>query len=97
MQITDDIKNDLKRLVWDYEVDAAQLTNIFLGKTRTFSLTREKLCSRLLMSTSWYKLLDHFGTQGLREILNDEAIRLIWIRDLREKFLYAQNALRSLP
>ena len=96
MKINDEIKKDLKRLVWDYDISEAELAEIFLGKTSTFSLNREKLCARLLISTSWYRMLDHFGVQGVKEMLTDEVIRHIWIKDLREKFLYAKAALYGI-
>ena len=96
MNITPAIQEDLRRIVWDYDIDEATLTAVFMGRTRTFSLTREKLCSRLLISTPWYRLLAHFGIQGLREILTDEAIRQIWISDVRDKFFYAKDALQRI-
>ncbi len=96
MKITPELKNELKRIIWDYSIDEQTLCNIFEGKTSTFSLTKEKLYARLLLSTSWYKLLDTLGINGLKEILTDKAIDSIWIKDIREKFIYAKNALHGI-
>lgn len=96
MEITEGLKNDLKRVVWDYDIDETELVAIFLGQTSTFSLNRDKLCARLLLSTPWYRLLDHFGIKGLKEILTDEAIRQIWVKDIRERFVYARSALYGI-
>ena len=96
MKITPEIKNELKRVVWDYSVDENTLWAIFEGKTRTFSLNRDKLCSRLLLGTPWYRLLDCLGVNGLKEVLTDEAINSIWIKDVREKFIYAKKILHGL-
>lgn len=96
MKITPEIKNELNRIFWDYSVDENSLCDIFEGKTSTFSLNKDKLYSRLLMSTKWYKLLDCLGPNGLKEILTDEAIGQIWIQDIREKFKYARKALYGL-
>ncbi len=96
MKITPDIKNELKRIVWDYAIDESTLYAIFEGKTSTFSLSREKLYSRLLLSTTWYRLLDCFGPYGLKKILTDEVINFIWIRDIREKYIYAKEVLDEL-
>lgn len=96
MKITPDIRNELKRIVWDYAIDESALCAIFEGKTSTFSLSREKLYSRLLLSTQWYRLLDCLGLNGLKEILTDEVIDSIWIKDVREKFIYARDALNGL-
>ena len=96
MKINPKIKTELKRVVWDYAVDENTLVAIFEGKTATFSLSKEKLYSRLLLSTPWYRLLDCLGVEGLKEILTDELVNSIWIKDIREKFTYAREALHGL-
>ncbi len=96
MNITPEIKNELKRILWDYSIDENSLCDIFEGRTSTFSLKKEKLYARLLMSTKWYKLLDYLGINGLKEMLTDEVISHIWIQDIREKFNYAKKALHGL-
>ena len=96
MQITSEIKKELKRIVWDYAVDEKTLWDIFAGKKTTFSLNKNKLYARLLLSTSWYRLLDCLGLNGLKEILTDEVISSIWIKDIREKFLYAKKILHAI-
>ena len=89
-------KKELLRIVWDYDIDEETLLRIFKGELKTFSLSREKLCSRLLVSTPWYRLVDRFGIKGLQEILTEDVIHLIWMKDLRDKFFYAKKALHGL-
>ena len=96
MKITSEIKKELKRIVWDYSVDEKTLWDIFEGKSATFSLNKNKLYSRLLLSTPWYRLLDCLGLNGLKEILTDEAVNSIWIKDVRENFIYAKKILHAL-
>lgn len=96
MKITPKIQKELNRIVWDYSVDEQTLHDIFEGKTSIFSLTQEKLYARLLVSTSWYKLLDCLGIIGLKEILTDKVIDSIWIKDVREKFIYAKTVLHGI-
>ena len=96
MKITPEIKKELKRVLWDYAIDESTLCAIFEGKEATFSLNRDKLCARLLLSTSWYRLLDCLGLNGLKEILTEEAINLIWIKDIRERFIYARKVLQGV-
>ena len=96
MKITPEIKNELKRIVWDYSVDEDTLGAIFEGEMSTFSLNKEKLYARLLLSTSWYRLLDCLGINGLKEILTDQTINSIWIKDIREKFMYAKKVLYGI-
>ena len=96
MKITPKIQNELNRIVWDYSVDEQTLSDIFEGKASMFSLTQEKLYARLLVSTSWYRLMDCLGIPGLKEILTDKVINSIWIKDIREKFIYAKNTLHGI-
>lgn len=96
MKITLGLKNELKRIMWDYTIDDETLWAIFEGKTSTFSLTQEKLYARLLLSTQWYRLLDHLGVSGLKEMLTDKVIDSIWIKDIRERLTYAKNILHGL-
>ena len=96
MKITTKIKNELKRIIWDYSITEDVLWNIFEGKVSTFSLNKEKLYARLLLSTPWYRLVDCFGITGLKEILTDEVINSIWIKDVQENFIYARKALHGI-
>lgn len=96
MKITPKIQKELKRIVWDYSIEEQTLCDIFEGKTSTFSLNQEKLYARLLVSTSWYRLLDCLGVVGLKEILTDKVISSIWIKDVREKFIYAKTAIHGI-
>ena len=96
MKMTPELKNELRRIVWDYAIDEETLWAIFEGKKTTFSLNKDKLYSRLLLSTPWYRLLDCFGAADIKEILTDQAIELIWIKDVREKFIYAQKTLHGI-
>ena len=96
MKITAEIKNELKRIMWDYSVEEDTLWAIFEGKSATFSLNKNKLYARLLLSTPWYRLLGFLGISGLKEILTDDVINSIWIKDIREKFIYAQRTLHGI-
>lgn len=91
-----EIKNELKRIMWDYLIDEDTLWAIFEGKMSTFSINKEKLCARLLISTPWYRLLDCLGVNGLKEILTEPTVNAIWIKDVREKFMYAKRALHGI-
>lgn len=97
MKMTPELKNELKRIIWDYAIDEETLWAVFEGKKTTFSLNKNKLYSRLLLSAPWYKLLDSLGTAGLKEILTDQTIELIRIKDVQEKFIYAKEILHGIP
>jgi len=96
MKITPEIKNELKQIMWDYSVSDDVLCDVFEGKTATFSLNKEKLYARLLLSVKWYKLLSFIGVNGLKEMLTDDVIHLIRIKDMREKFIYARDTLYGI-
>ncbi len=91
-----ELKQELKRSVWDYSIDENTLLQIFQGKTQTFSLNRTKICSRLLLNLQWYKLLDLLGIDGVKQLLTDDILKLIWIKDVREKYYYAQQILNGI-
>ena len=96
MKITPELKTELKRILWDYSIDENTLWAIWEGKSETFSLNKNKLYSRLLLSTPWYRLLDCLGSNGRKEVLTDEVINSFWIKDIREKFIYARDALYGI-
>ena len=96
MKITPELKAELKRVMWDYSIDEDTLGAIWEGRSVTFSLNKNKLRSRLLLSTPWYRLLDCLDISGLKEILTDEVINSLWIKDIREKFIYAQKILHGI-
>ena len=91
--ISEDLKQALRQSVWDYDVTDADLADIFEGRKRTFSLNREKLCARLLVSVHWYRLLDLLGRPGVMALLEDEVLRQIRHRDVRDRFVYARRLL----
>ncbi len=96
LKITPELKTELKRVLWDYSIDEDTLWAIWEGKSETFSLNKNKLYARLLLSTPWYKLLDYLGLNGLKEILTDEVIKSFWVKDIREKFSYAKNVIHGI-
>ena len=90
------LKEGLKNIVWDYEVSLEELIQILEGRKKSFSLNREKILARLLLSVNWYKLLEIFGPHILKEILNDEVLKYIHIESLRQDFIYAREVLNEL-
>ncbi|OQX79168.1 MAG: hypothetical protein B6D56_07705 [Candidatus Omnitrophica bacterium 4484_70.1] len=93
---TEKLKEELKKIVWDYEISLEELIQILEGRKKSFSLNREKILARLLLSVNWYKLLEIFDPQVLKEILNDEVLKYIHIESLRQDFIYAREALSEL-
>ena len=96
MNINEKLKEELKKIVWDYEVSLEDLIQILEGRKKSFSLNREKILARLLLSVNWYKLLEIFGPHILKEILNDEVLKYIHIESLRQDFIYAREVLNEL-
>ncbi len=96
MNINEKLKEELKEIVWDYEVSLEELIQILEGRKKSFSLNREKILARLLLSVNWYKLLEIFGPHILKEILNDEVLKYIHIESLRQDFVYAREVLSEL-
>ena len=94
--LTGPLALDLRKVIWDYDIPDDEVLSIFKGEKKTFSLTREKLYSRLLLSVSWYRLLDLFGLQKITELLSEDVLKYIWIAELRERFRYVRKVLNEL-
>ena len=95
-RFTSELKRELRKVIWDYDIPDDEVLSIFKGEKKTFSLTREKLYSRLLLSVSWYRLLDLFGLQKITELLSEDVLKYIWIAELRERFRYVRKVLNEL-
>ena len=95
VEINNQLKLLIRRSIWDYAIEDNALFDIWEGRKETFSFNKTKLRARLLLSTSWYQLIDVLGINGLKEILSDEVINSIRLKDLRNNFFYAQKALHG--
>lgn len=87
------LKEVLKNILWDYNITEEEVELILEGKKKTFSLSKEKLYARLLLSVNWYKLLEIFGKEKIKELLSDEVLKYIRFKDIRDNFIYARSVL----
>lgn len=89
-------REEIKKTLWDYNISLEDALMVLEGKKKGFSLNREKLLSRLLLSVKWYKLLEIFEAETIKDLLSDDVLKYIWIKDLRDNFIYARQVLNEL-
>jgi len=90
------VKEALKKILWDYNIAEEEAILILEGKKKTFSLNKEKLYARLLLSVKWYSLLDMFGREKIKELLSDKVLKYIRFKDIRDNFIYARRILDEI-
>ncbi len=96
MDSENEIREILKGVVWDYNIDPYDLYLVALGKKEGLDfLDKEWALRRLLQSLSWYKLLELFGADFLRENLTPDLIRKIWPKGLRERYEIIRGILQG--
>lgn len=91
---TDEKKQTLKKIFWDYNFSEAELRDILLGKiSRAGHLDRIGLYSRLLSSLDWYRVLDLVGNNQLDGLLSDAVLNRIYPKSLQHKYVVAKRIL----
>ena len=74
----------LKRIIWDYDVDADELSAFLDGKEKQFHhFTREMLYVRILERLSWYEILECMPISLIRRMLNLEIISMLRSESMR--------------
>ena len=90
------IREILKPILWDHDIDAVTFYETALGKRKKVkSFTREKALVRILERVSWYDLIELFGLEGLKDILTKKTIARLRIDMLREKYELARKVLHG--
>ncbi len=90
----------LKRIIWDYDVDANELRAFLDGKEEQFHhFTREMLYVRILERLSWYEILECLPISLIKRMLNPEIISMLRSISMRRKYDYAARVLhrQALP
>lgn len=96
MDSEDQIRNILKGVVWDYDIDPYDLYLVALGGKQPIGFfNSERSLLRFLERLSWYQLLDVFGADFLRKNLTSDLIGKIWPRGLRERYEIIRGLLQG--
>jgi len=83
---TERIRDIMRHVVWDYDVDPHELHEVAVGTRGAIGhFDAERVLPRMLERRSWYDVLELLGTDGLRTRLTPRVIALIRHEDVRER------------
>jgi hypothetical protein len=91
--------NQLKEMYWDYDYPASaeDICKFILGEKELDYLNRDQVVARMLVYVRWYHLIDIFGLDNLKNIMNDNVFKYIANEEMREDYKYVKKVLdRSL-
>ena len=78
----------LSRLFWDYHISGVDAEKMLRSD---YLNVKRKVLVRLLMSASWYTLLDILTADELKEALDEEVLKRIHIPSLAKKYRHARH------
>lgn len=85
----------LENLFWDYNysLTGKNLYDFVLGRKEIPFLDPNQVKARMLMTVGWYRLIDIFGLSNLRLLLTDDALKWVWVDELREQYALARQTI----
>jgi len=88
----------LKEIFWDYNIPytADEIYNFLTWKKNLKDLNRDKIIARMLISLRWYEILDIFGIKQTYKFLTDDVIKLLWKKNIKERFVYVRKKLQEI-
>ena len=91
-------KEKIKSVFWDYDVDYSgeDIYNFLVGKREMKEFNRNRLTARLLTSMRWYDLVDIFGIQQLYGFLNDDVLKFIWKKSVKDRYKNVRETLQGI-
>lgn len=91
-------KEKLKSIFWDYDVDftASEIYDCIVGQKRIKGFNRDRLIARALTSIRWYDLIDIFGVKQLNELLNDDVLKFIWRKSIKDRYKNVREVLQGV-
>jgi hypothetical protein len=91
-------KEKIKSVFWDYDVDYSgeDIYNFLVGKREIKEFNRNRLTARLLTSMRWYDLVDIFGIKQLYGFLNDDVLKFIWKKSVKDRYKNVRETLQGI-
>jgi len=85
----------LEEMYWDYDYPASgtDIYGFILGEKELDYLNRDVVIARMLVYVRWYDLIDIFGLNKLKSLLNDNVFQYIHNREMRENYEYVKKVL----
>jgi len=87
--------NKLKEMYWDYDYPASpeDIYHFILGEKELDYLNRDMVIARMLVYIRWYDLIDIFGLNNLKILLNKNVFKYISNEEMRENYEYVKRVL----
>ncbi len=87
--------NQLKEMYWDYDYPASaeDIYKFILGEKELDYLNRDQVIARMLVYVRWYDLIDIFGLDNLKNVINDNVFQYIANDEMREDYRYVKKVL----
>lgn len=87
--------NQLKEMYWDYDYPASaeDIYKFILAEKELDYLNRDQVIARMLVYVRWYDLIDIFGLDNLKTIINDNVFQYIANDEMREDYQYVKKVL----
>lgn len=91
-------KEKLKSIFWDYDVEysADDIYDFMVGKKQAEEFNRSRLIARALTSIRWYDLVEIFGIKQLYEFLNDDVLKFIWRKSVKDRYRNVREVLQGV-
>jgi hypothetical protein len=91
-------REKLKSIFWDYDIQysADEIYEFLVGEKEIKELNRNQVIARMLTSIRWYDLVDIFGIKKLYNFLNDDVLKFIWKKSLRNRYKNVRETLQGI-
>jgi len=87
--------SELRPLLWDLNISLKEAALLIFGKSNSIKgVTAQDLYLKLLMSYSWYKLIDIFGIEFLKKnMIEVIVLNRLFPPELKKRYMYVRSTL----
>ncbi len=99
--ISTEIKADKEKLLtvfWDYDIDGDgdDVYDFLIGMKELEGFNRKRVIARVLTSIRWYELIDIFGLEQVYEFLDEEVLKYIWKKSVKNRYRSVRETLQGI-
>lgn len=92
--MTEEIKNILKKIVWDYEISPKDIYLCLKDKIEKAGFyDKTALIIKMLENLSWYEIIEVIGFEEIKRYLTKENVNKIYPKGLRDKYAILRKLL----
>lgn len=91
-------KEKLRSIFWDYDTNLTgeDIYGFMVGIKEIEELNRDQVAARMLTSMRWYDLVEIFGIKRLYGFLNDDVLKFVWIKSLKNRYKNVRETLQGI-